>query len=95
MPVISNGRRIPILRPNAPPPNPQRYPHNARRLHISVGSGNGKPMLQADVSGVKSEVMMDDLRIVREHYNGTISDAVRIALHLVAKAIREGRMNVG
>lgn len=44
---------------------------------------------------VKIEAVERDLATVRAQFDVNTSDALRLALHLLAKAIREGKMDIG
>lgn len=60
----------------------------ARRSH-EVGKGGPK----VAAYGLAGDTMDADLHTVRTHFGLNVSNAFRVSLHLVANAIREGRMN--
>ena len=92
MPIIDNGRRIQLTPTKHASRKPPRGDHKegwAQRLYYA---DTKNVRARASVYGVDAVKDFEEkLALVREHYGVNVSDALRISLHLAAKAIRANR----
>lgn len=89
MPIVDGKRRIETVHAEPQYVNP---PNSKTTFKASVG---GKAIVNLSVINGAVEKVEADLAVVREHFGLNISDSLKTSLHLVANAIREGRLNVG
>ena len=67
---------------------------NTTALHLRFPKGYEPAMYTVERGGKAGVQVIEDMALVREHYGLNISDALRIALHLTANAIRANKAHV-
>jgi len=83
--IVTNGRAQPVLGPRNPP-NAATW----QRRTLKVGHGGH----QFSFYGNAIAALESNLNTIREHFGFNRTDAVKLALHLTAQAIRDGGMKV-
>lgn len=85
MPIVSGGRRLPVLGASAAPSSKKWK----NRQYQTMPRRNNREMLK--FYGRTIQQVEENLATVMEHFGCRKGEAWRIGLHLLAKAIRENK----
>lgn len=98
--IINGGKAIKLYQPHYSIDNSKHYKERyARGLHVmgpdyACVNGKRRRLHLSSTSKWKMGQIGEDLAMVREHLGLTMSEALTVALHLTAQAIRQNRAKV-
>jgi hypothetical protein len=92
MPVIDGNRRVEIN--DTIGVKPRRSGGGCVTVELDLRPTGGKRISAKLSSKKKALIVMEDLAVVQNHFGANRSEALRIALHLAAQAIRANKAHV-